>query len=105
MVELGPRCTGSMKGTSTERPLGALSLAEAWRLGGFLAGGAVLSWKLLRPCALEIEGRWRGDTEGRYKVDAEAVRLGEIWEMYGRCMGDVWEILGGMRRAPWPRAP
>ena len=44
MVELGPRCTGSMKGTSTERPLGALSLAEAWRLGGFLVGGAVLSW-------------------------------------------------------------
>ena len=67
VVELGPRCTGSMKGTSTERPPGALSLAEAWRLGGFLLGGAVLSWKLLRPCALE---------------------------KYGRCMGDVWEVYG-----------
>ena len=72
MVELGPRCTGSMKGTSTERPPGALSLAEAWRLGGFLAGGAVLSWKLLRPCAWEIEGRWRGDRgemEGIWRGD------------------------------------
>ena len=95
VVELGPRCTGSMKGTSTERPPGALSLAEAWRLGGFLAGGAVLSWKLLRPCAWETEGGdGDGEIEGRYRVDAEAVRLGEIWEMYGTCMGDVWEVYG-----------
>ena len=27
-------------------------------------------------------------------MDAEPVRLGEIWEMYGRCMGDGWEVYG-----------
>ena len=66
MAELGPRWTGSMKGTSTERPPGemplpasaAVVLAEASRLS-FLVGGAVLSWKI-RPRALASRAvTWR----------------------------------------------
>ena len=66
--------------------------------------------------ALEIQGRYRGDTgeiQGRYRGDTGEIQgrykgdIGELWRRYGgdscsisssnaliqgRCRGDIWEI-------------